>query len=96
MRKQKVLPALLAAVLLAIPFGLANASTGAEEIQVYCYIGDPGDNEYLGTVDIFNPLQATSTCNMVYNDCKMNCTGCYTDQDARQICIDRSGQPYYD
>jgi hypothetical protein len=96
MTKRGILIVLLGATLLATPFGLADASTGAEEIQVFCYIGDPSDNEYVGTVDLFNPLQATSTCNMVYNDCNMNCIGCYTDQDARQVCVDRSGQAYYD
>lgn len=85
---------IIAAILIALP-GMVFSSWGPSEIRVYCYIGDRVNDEYLGTVDIFDVRQAASTCNMVYYDCNWNCTACYDDEASREICTDKSGQPYY-
>jgi hypothetical protein len=94
MRVKTAISLILISMACCLP-GWAESSTGKQEIQISCYIGDPRNNQYIGTVSVFSTLQAASACNMVYNDCDMNCTGCWTDEDAREICVDKSGQPYY-
>jgi hypothetical protein len=75
--------------------GNAGADWGKTETQVYCYIGDREGNEYLGTVDVFDARKAAQYCNMIYGDCNANCTGCYADEDSRELCIDSTGMSYY-
>jgi hypothetical protein len=83
---------LLATVTLA---GAAHADWGSEETQVYCYIGDRNDNEYLGTVDVFDASKAAAYCNMLYGDCRGSCTGCFTNQESREVCVTSSGMAYF-
>ena len=85
----------LALDILHILTGSAWADWGKTETQVFCYVGDRKNNEYLGTVDVFEARKATQYCNMIYSDCNGNCTGCYDDEDSREVCIDSSGTLYY-
>ncbi|HEY3275290.1 MAG TPA: hypothetical protein VGJ94_01615 [Syntrophorhabdaceae bacterium] len=75
--------------------GSGAADWGPTEIQVFCYAGERADNQYLGTVDIYDARRAASYCNMLYGDCHGNCTACYDDEDSREICIDSSGRGGY-
>jgi hypothetical protein len=86
---------LLALAVSPILAGGSAADWGKTETQVSCYIGARYDNEYLGTVDVFDARQAAQYCNMLYGDCNRNCTGCYTDEESRELCIDSSGAAYY-
>ena len=96
MRWKIVVPALLiATTMTAVVPVLALASWGKTEIQVFCFIGNRNDNDYVGTVDVFDVRQASSLCNLIYNDCQGGCTGCFDDEDSREICVDRSGASYY-
>mgnify|MGYP001049223151 CR=1 FL=1 len=68
---------------------------GKEDIPVSCYAGDPSENRWVGEVAVFNVNSARGNCNMLYSRCEGDCTPCYTDEDSRVICIDKSGNPYY-
>jgi hypothetical protein len=97
MVKQVLTASLLATLIFAALPGTAGADWGKEQIQVYCYLGSRDDNEYVGIVDVFvNAIgRAAAYCNMMYNDCNANCTGCYDDESSREICADSSGARYY-
>ena len=86
---------LAAAVLLAGPAGSLFADWGKTQITVSCYAGDRGDNQYLGTVDIFDTTRAASNCNVMYNGCNGSCTACNADEASREICVDNTGIPSY-
>lgn len=87
MKKQCVMTLLITLIfLLTMLIISARDSTGKEDIQVFCYIGDRNNNEYIGTIDIYDPLKASQYCNMLYIDCNMKCTGCYIDFNSNEIC----------
>jgi hypothetical protein len=86
---------LVAMMILTLLAGPLAADWGETEIQLHCYAGYRGDNEYLGTVDVFETIGAASHCNVMYNDCNGDCTACYDDESAREVCVDNSGVPYY-
>jgi hypothetical protein len=76
-------------------FCIASHAPAVEDVSVFCYVGNPDDNDYLGTVDVFDTRAAAADCNMIYNDCYNNCTGCFADEDSRDVCVDSSGRGYY-
>ncbi len=86
---------LMVMVAFGVLTGTSTADWGKPETQVYCYIGFRDNNQYLGTVDVFDPPKAAAYCNMMYNDCNGNCTGCFDDEAAQEICIGSSGAPFY-
>jgi hypothetical protein len=92
---QAIIILLAAAAVFTALAGPVKADWGNTEIQVYCYSGYRDDNEYLGTVDVYDATRAASHCNVMYGDCNGNCTACYDDESAREICVDNSGRPYY-
>ena len=86
MKKQCLIMLLITLIFLTMQIISAKDSAGKEDIQVSCYIGDPDNNQYIGTVDIFDPTKASQYCNMLYSDCDMKCTGCYIDEESNEIC----------
>ncbi len=64
----------------------ADDLSTTQPTTVTCYLGDPSENELVGTIDIAYPAMATSTCNTVFIDCKGRCTGCFIDRDAGEVC----------
>jgi hypothetical protein len=82
---------LLICFFILVLFTSALASEGTE---IFCYTGNPTDNEYLGTVEVFNLSVATSTCNNVYYNCNGECFGCYINQESIEICIDKNGNQF--
>jgi len=73
----------------------ASADWGPSEVQVFCYAGDRSNEEYLGTVDVYSLNNPAANCNVMYSDCNGNCTACYDDQSAREVCVSSSGAAYY-
>ncbi len=67
----------------------------AEDVSIFCYVGNPQDNELVGTVDVFDVRTAANSCNVMYNSCEGNCTGCFVDRESREVCIDPYGRFYY-
>lgn len=79
--------------------GLLTSLTGtparaAETVQVYCYVGDPTNNEFIGTADFVKPSQAASACDALYYDCEGHCTGCFKTADSDEVCVDPTGRVY--
>jgi hypothetical protein len=95
MRRGRVIHiTLLAMVIIYLFAGPAAADWGKKEFSVTCYAGPRNNNQYLGTVDVYDASGAASHCNVMYNDCHGNCTGCYQDESSREICVDNSVVPY--
>jgi hypothetical protein len=86
---------LVVACLVGVSGGLTSLHA-ARDVSVSCYEGNPEDNEYLGTVDVFDVRAAANACNSMYVDCEGRCTGCYDDEDSREVCVDPSGRIYYE
>jgi hypothetical protein len=83
---------------LAILLSFLIVNTGyarQDQITVSCYKGDPSDNRWVGEVKVFDVNKGRGNCNMLYDRCEGDCTPCYRDEDGRQICLDRSGNPYF-
>jgi hypothetical protein len=74
---------------------VAATAQGKDDIQVACYLGDRFDSIDVGNVDVFNPELAAANCNMVYNDCRGNCFGCYADENSVEVCIDKGSRRFY-
>lgn len=68
---------------------------GKDDISVTCYRGDPSQDRLVGEVAVFNVNSARGNCNVLYSASEGDCTPCYGDEESREICIDRSGNPYY-
>lgn len=72
---------------LSILAGSAAADWGKTEYMVSCYAGDRNNNQYLGEVDVFDTRKAAQSCNLLYGDCNWNCSGCYMDEESKEVCI---------
>jgi hypothetical protein len=71
------------------------SSYAEESITVSCYVGDLSDNEEVGEIEVLKTATATRDCNKIYKeDCKGQCTGCYTSEDSGEICIDKKGKEF--
>jgi hypothetical protein len=86
----------LVVVFIVAASGAVTLLGAAEDVSVSCYVGSPEDDEDVGTVDVFDVRTAANSCNVMYNSCGGNCTGCYDDEDSRRVCVDPSGRVYYD
>jgi hypothetical protein len=86
--------ALAAMVIIPVLAGPAAADWGKKEYSVTCYAGPRNNNQYLGTVTVYDASRSASHCNVMYNDCQGNCTGCYQDDSSQEICVDNSMVPY--
>jgi hypothetical protein len=76
--------------------GFVGPLRAAEDVSIFCYVGNPQDNEYIGTVDVFDIRTAANSCNVMYNSCGGNCTGCFDDSESREVCVDPFGRIYYE
>jgi hypothetical protein len=74
----------------------AMSAAANRDFEVRCYVGNPSNNEYVGTIDIFDVSMAGVSCNNVFNACEGNCTGCYADPNDREVCVDALGRAYYE
>jgi len=85
----------LAGAILTVFAMQAAADWGPSQIQVFCYAGDRSNEDYLGTVDVYSLNNPAANCNVMYSDCNGNCTACYDDESAREVCVSSSGAAYY-
>ena len=85
---------LVAAIMVFVALFMGASTTTAQNVQAYCYVGDPTDNEYIGTVDFVKPSQAASACDALYFDCEGHCTGCFKNDDSEELCVDPTGRVY--
>jgi len=71
-------------------------STFADEtVSITCYSGYPPNNEYVGTVTIFDVPTAANACNIMYYDCRRRCIGCYVDFElVEDVCVDSRGNTF--
>ncbi len=65
-----------------------------ETITVTCFLGNPNDRNFLGSVAT-NPASAGASCNSLYYVCQGRCFGCYADFDlSEDICVDSVGRKF--
>jgi hypothetical protein len=66
-----------------------------QTLTVTCYLGNPNDNQNLGSITVNSPASAGPTCNSFNYACQGRCFGCYADFDmSDDVCVDNSGRKY--
>ncbi len=64
-------------------------------LSVTCYLGNPNDQQTLGSITVNSAESAGPTCNSLYYTCRGRCFGCFADFDlSEDICVDGSGRKY--
>lgn len=85
------------------PVGLPTLSSSSlsvtslpdQNLSVTCYLGNPNDNQSLGSITVNGPAVAGPTCNSLNYVCQGRCFGCYADFDmSEDICVDVSGRKF--
>jgi hypothetical protein len=75
--------------------GLSSSIFADDTVSITCYTGYPPNNEYVGTVTIFDVPTASNACNAMYYDCRKRCIGCYIDRElVEDVCIDPFGNTF--
>jgi hypothetical protein len=71
------------------------APVSDQTISATCYLGNPNDNNTLGSITVYSPAEAGINCNALFYSCKGRCFGCFSDFDLSQdICVDASGRKF--
>ena len=66
-----------------------------QTLTVTCYLGNPNDNQSLGSITVNSPSAAGPTCNSLNYACQGRCFGCYADFDmSEDVCVDSAGRKY--
>jgi len=66
-----------------------------QALNVTCYLGNPNDRNTLGSITVYSPSEAGTSCNAINYSCRGRCFGCYSDFDlSEDICVDASGRKY--
>jgi hypothetical protein len=66
-----------------------------QTLTITCYLGNPNDNQSLGSITVNSPAAAGPTCNSLNYACQGRCFGCYADFDmAEDVCVDSAGRKY--
>jgi hypothetical protein len=74
---------------------LNMAPVSDQTISATCYLGNPNDNNTLGSITVYSPAEAGINCNALFYACKGRCFGCYSDFDmSEDICVDASGRKF--
>ncbi len=82
---------LLGAAVLVVAAASVQPAHTDENLNVSCYL----DGSYLGTVMVFTPESAGSTCNSINYSCKGKCYGCFSDFDlGGDVCYDNAGRKF--
>ena len=75
--------------------GSVRSTFADDTVSITCYTGYPPNNEYVGTVTIFDVPTASNACNAMYYDCRKRCIGCYIDRElVEDVCIDPYGNTF--
>jgi hypothetical protein len=71
------------------------APVSDQTISATCYLGNPNNNNTLGSITVYSPAEAGINCNSLFYSCKGQCFGCFSDFDLSQdICVDASGRKF--
>ena len=74
---------------------LNMAPVSDKALSVTCYLGNPNNNQSLGSITVYSPAEAGINCNSLNYACKGRCFGCFSDFDLSQdICVDASGRKF--
>ena len=66
-----------------------------QNLSVTCYLGNPNDNQSIGSITVNSPSAAGTTCNSLNYVCQGRCFGCYADFDmSEDICVDALGRKF--
>lgn len=64
-------------------------------LSVTCYLGNPLNNDTLGSIMVTSAAAAGPSCNAIYFTCKGRCFGCYADFDlSEDICVNNDGKKF--
>ena len=74
---------------------LGSVNMSNQSISVTCYLGNPNDNQSLGSITVNGPAAAGATCNSFNYSCQGRCFGCYSDFDmSEDVCVDAAGRRF--
>lgn len=74
---------------------LSTMAAPGRSLTATCYIGNPNNNQSLGSIVVPTPEAAGPNCNSLYFNCKGRCFGCYADFDlSEDICVDPGGKKF--
>lgn len=74
---------------------LSSAQKLDRSLTATCYIGNPNNNQNLGSIVVTSPEAAGPACNSFYYNCQGRCFGCYSDFDlSEDICVDPAGRKF--
>ena len=74
---------------------LNMAPVSDKALSVTCYLGNPSNNQSLGSITVYSPAEAGINCNSLNYACRGRCFGCFSDFDLSQdICVDASGRKF--
>ena len=66
-----------------------------KNLSVTCYLGNPNDNQSLGSITVNGPAMAGPSCNSLNYICQGRCFGCYSDFDlSEDVCVDAGGRRF--
>jgi len=64
-------------------------------ISATCYLGNPNNNQTLGSITVYSAAEAGINCNALFYSCKGRCFGCFSDFDLSQdVCVDSAGRKF--
>lgn len=90
--------ALALGALLAAASGVNVPPARADIDRMYsvsCYIGNPGNNRNIGSIQISDITSAGPLCNATFPVCEGKCVGCVNDFDLDgTVCYDRNGKKF--
>lgn len=91
----EALPQLQPSTLPTLPPADVTSVTPNTMVSVTCFIGNPNNEDEVGSLGIFSAAQAARSCNETFFDCRGKCYGCYLDFDyGEEVCMDAAGKKY--
>ena len=96
--KRLLVALLFGSVLISAPGVMTAPSADADVDRSYdvaCYIGNPNNNNNIGTITIFDLNSAGAACNATFINCQGKCVGCVNDFDLDgTVCYDNNGKKF--
>jgi hypothetical protein len=70
-------------------------NTSDKNYSVTCYLGNPLENNTIGSITVTVAESAGPNCNSLFYSCRGSCFGCFADFDySEDICVDSTGRKY--
>lgn len=96
--KRLLMALVLGSLMVAAPGMMAPHLARADvdtSYDVTCYIGNPSNNNNIGTIMISDLTSAGAACNATFINCQGKCVGCVNDFELDgTVCYDNNGKKF--